>query len=105
MLWRHELHDVGVPQVDISETINLKGMYFQLVETECFQQPRVNLMCSTCTTLATMVSNGKIPAAHHPAAVAAAAPGCSGLVAQAQTNNGFQVESTVMSFSIFTIEF
>ena len=30
-----------------SETITLKGMYFQLVETKRFQ-PRVNLM-STCT--------------------------------------------------------
>ena len=33
------------------ETRNLKGMYFQLVETlkpSAFQ-PRVNLMCSTCT--------------------------------------------------------
>ena len=32
-----------------SETRTLKGMYFQLVETKCFQ-PRVNLM-STCTAL------------------------------------------------------
>ena len=44
--------NVGV-QVDPSETITLmKGMCFQLVDNQVLSfQPRVNLMCSTCTAL------------------------------------------------------
>ena len=56
------LHGVGV-QVDPSATTTLKGMYYQLVEVlkpQCFQ-PRVNLMCSTCTALTTATGGAPPP--------------------------------------------
>ena len=43
----HDVHAATYGCRLISETRTLKGRYFQLVETKCFQ-PRVNLM-STCT--------------------------------------------------------
>ena len=71
-----------------SETRTLKGMYFQLVETECFQ-PRVNLM-STCTAL---------PCDPSPASSCDRAPSRKGAAPLQYKQGMVQVESAVMSFS------